>query len=204
MLNLSLFINIKKQFLFFISVFSVFNIGFSQEIVRKKSLIKADIVSPAYSYLTNAAGYSFSYENQIKNNHGIQLSVDYFSDRNSLESYKTIQLIPQYKYYFNKTYKGYYVGAYIKYTNYHVHKFKLDMYNNFDDSYEFVQQSVAYGALNGYLIYLGKKNRFIVDATIGIGMSTVVKFDYIKKGNYTYKKNRLDGIVAINIGYRLF
>lgn len=130
------------------------------------------------------------------------MSLQYSTDKNLYGSYKTFQLVPIYKFYFNKLYKGYYTGTYLKYINYHVKINKTNNSNSIDDSYEFIQHKGAFGILNGYLFYIGKKKRILVDPIIGIGFSQVLKTEFVKKGNYSFNKNRLDAIVALNIGYR--
>jgi hypothetical protein len=174
--------------------------GLTQE-TKSKHIIKADIVQPVLYLLRNSSAYSLSYEHQLKNNHGVQLSFLHATDKNLTGSYKTFQVVPCYKYYINPSYKNYFLGAYAKYINYHVEGAKTNPNSSYDDSYELVQLKAAFGLTNGFLFLFGERKRLALEPSLGVGFSQVMKTQFIKKGNYSYQNTKLDGIISLEIGY---
>ncbi len=189
----------KCRMLFFMQTlfFPFYSQGQNENMGKK--IIKIDLASPIYSSLSNGIAGSIFFDYNLKNHHGIQVQLFSYSFDEKNSKFKSFQFIPQYKYSFNKNYKGLYTGVYLKY-KYFYEKEIIQIPKIL--RLEFSQQSFNLGLILGCQIYLGSQKHFTVDILSGIGYGRIYSTNYIvKETEYIFSKDGPDGILAINLGY---
>lgn len=116
-----------------------------------------------------------------------------------------MQGISDYKFFLdkNKSYSGFYTGAYIKTTNY---SYKSEMKSDFSPYFthlEYTQTRIGGGIICGYQNYI--QRHFVIDVLIGYGAlynidTNIIKSINIKLDNQPKTIN--DIRLALNLGYK--
>ena len=168
----------KCRMLFFMQTlfFPFYSQGQNENMGKK--IIKIDLASPIYISISNGIAGSIFFDYNLKNHHGIQVQLFSYSFDEKNSKFKSFQFIPQYKYSFNKNYKGLYTGVYLKY-KYFYEKEIIQIPKIL--RLEFSQQSFNLGLILGCQIYLGSQKHFTVDILSGIGYGRIYSTNYIVK-----------------------
>lgn len=190
-----------NKFLIFLSFIFIGNLGIAQKQDFSKKIIKFDLFYPTYALTLNDIAGSLSFDYNIKDNHGVQGELFYYNFSNKYSTNKSFQVIPQYKYSFNNNYKNLYIGCYLKY-KYFYQKEVTAFFPVLPQRLEYTQQSINFGLLAGCQIYLGRQKKIVFDIITGIGYGNIYDTNYIvKEIGHDIRRNVIDGIFAINIGY---
>ncbi len=181
----------------------IVNLGIAQALAPLKKIIKIDLFYPTYSLTLNDIAGSLSFDYNIKNHHGVEGAIFCSNFSTKYSTNKSFQVIPRYKYVFNNNYKNWYIGCYIKY-KYFYEKEVTEFYPVVPWRLEYSQQSINVGLLGGYQLYFGKQKKIVFDIITGLGYGHIYDTKYIvKEIGHNFKRNGVDGIFAINIGYVL-
>jgi len=180
----------------------------AKDTLSKKTffIIKTDIGQPIishYFYQYQKVG-SLTLEVCLKRRHSVQV-IGYGSEIKFSEyRHNSFQIIPVYKYFLSKKnpYTGFYTGAYIKGD-------RLNEIINRGSGIgylEYNEYSLGGGLVIGYQNYIMK--RIVVDVIFGCGVRQDLKIEVIRTDNMSLnqsgmKQPLLDGILALNVGYKL-
>ncbi len=206
----------KTALLFLIYFFISSEIAEAQADIRKDSLkginliIKADVLLPVVAAATNLHLFSVSAEKLFCKHHSIQLSFLDTWTRNAsqpaarriTDNFNTWQIAPEYKYYMfkKKKYTGYYIGAFVMYTQYHDKNTLYFLSQTLPKVYEEIEYSLSCGFINGYQLYLFK--HITIDFLLGLGVKSPVKYKVVEGNIENDYKSSLIFRAAVNIGVR--
>lgn len=172
--------------------------------------IKTDLI--AISSLFYTPHYlSLTFEKGFHKKHAVQLTSLYAWYSSDYEIDRTIQLVPQYKYYFNGVNKGFFAGLYFKYERDH-----RKIYEQYDDSNnmltpldpretlerEYIEKNIGLGIIVGYQRALTK--HWLVEIIPGIGVKKTESFETIVWDSAPVPLNDygMDVMLALNVGYK--
>ena len=98
--------------------------------------------------------------------------------------------------------KGFFTCGYLKYSDHRYRDYNTALVNVHDLSLDYVEQSLSLGGLAGFHL---TKYRFKFELLVGLGLGKVLNTKVYKNDVYYYenKSMKLDGILALNIGYKL-
>lgn len=179
--------------------------GFTQtDSIEKKNLfvIKTDILLPSILLIQHNKLFALTFEFGFKTRHSIQLTGLHGIVKNdgSYNKYYKQYLIQDYKFFLKKekSYTGFYVGAYCDQIFEHV-------ISDNDPNYqiEYKTTSIGGGALIGYQNYFRKRISF--DFLFGFGKSYVIDKQIIRLlgvNSVLIFDSWPDLLLAFNIGYR--
>jgi hypothetical protein len=169
-------------------------------------ILKTDIFSPVYMSYFKDISVSLSGEYCFKRYFSAQLTGEYTnilvdSRARNFESWRVIYA---FKYFLarKKAHAGLFTGFYGKFSS-------LTSTYNYNSEPEpfylsYRTKSINGGLILGYQNYIGK--HFSIDLIFGLGLRKVTNIKVLKMENITYipdsRQNPLDGIIAVNIGYR--
>jgi hypothetical protein len=170
----------------------------------RKFVIKADLLLPAISLLNPSKGMilGLSSEYFLKRN-SINLSGYYYWNNVDYIKSKTIQIIPSYRFYLGHNLnKGFFTGGYLKYSNHEYKDYATPLINVQELSLDYAEKSMSFGGLAGFHV---TKFRFKFELLIGLGLGKVLNTKIFKNevGYFENQNMKLDGILSLNIGYRL-
>jgi hypothetical protein len=159
-------------------------------------ILKTDILLPP-TVLTNPTHYwSFTFEKTFGSRHSFQLTYWDVRWTQTIEQYdyKTTYnyLLPEYKFFFKRGQKGYYVGGtiYLQKLTEHTNEPHLILF-------DLTNYSMGAGIINGFQFYPLK--HFVIDFLAGIGGVGVV---HSQGPDYVDDVGPIVWRAAINVGYK--
>jgi len=214
-------INAMRKTALVICLLAVSNCIFSQQDTTTKKInfiVKADVFLPVLGFIDQRHYGSITFETCFKKRHSIQLTgiIGILKNENSrtfgtgesdLWQRKEIrfQFIPEYKYFLKnkKDYKGFYCGAYFKYTYFYLEATDIANYDPVYSRTELKQHWLGAGPIIGYQNYIRKN--LVIDILAGFGYRYVISNNVIMKVGKDLNSSKLsspDLRLAINIGYK--
>lgn len=199
----------KKIILFTLLMFPFLSKGADSVEVKKMVAIKTDLIAVPIPLLFHHRFYcSVTGEINIFKKQSIQLCLLYYEFNPSYRLDNTLEIVPEYKYYFDKLGKGFFVGAYCKYDF-----SKKTFYLEYDSDggllkpheilgFVYTSKSVGLGPLIGFQQNIGRHWLMEIIGGCGVKKNVSVKKELIGPSSTYTDNTKFDGIYSLNIGYR--
>jgi hypothetical protein len=136
----------------------------------------------------------------------LQLFYDFYSPINKNKTC-TIEIVPEYKYYFGKLCKSFFAGIYLKYEWYD--KSFYSAYYQYSTYYvppqdhraDFIRESISCGVIAGYERVI--KNHWVGEVIFGYGAKHSILTKTLNAPQGTVVDNTTDdAVLSLNIGYK--
>ena len=198
----------KNIYLITLFLIPFFSIASDSLQVEKLFVIKADLISVAVPvFFKDQSYFSITPEMNICKKQSVQLQLLFARINEDYRVERSIEIVPEYKYYFGKQTIGFFGGGYLKYI--HLTRRYYSEHDNFfhiakpqqELIYESMQNSIAFGPLIGYECNF--KKHWVGEFIFGYGYSKNISLRTLVGYHEDFNdETHTDGVLSINIGYR--